>query len=208
MRAEAAGVRYSLKELIKVELPVEMHVKLSVTLTDRLGPEILTVLEIKGQVLHGVRLHVKVPGWLLNLNALLTKKLPKFLSRLNEMSGVRGNMCLVSRSLRRTLKFILKNVIYCITCALRKKIYISKTGRRLADRPREHLRDAEENNTDASKPVARHFNLPNHSHHNMTTCGLFLHHGNTESRKNLKQKFIFQLGTLSRHGINERLSFH
>ena len=50
------------------------------TLTDRLSPEILTVyvLEIKGQVLHRVRLHVKVPGWLLNLNALLTKKLPKF----------------------------------------------------------------------------------------------------------------------------------
>ena len=40
------------------------------------------MLEIKGQVLHRVRLHVKVPGLLLNLNALLTKKLPKFLSRL------------------------------------------------------------------------------------------------------------------------------
>ena len=53
--------------------------KWSVTLTDRLGPEMLTVLEIKGQVLHRVRLHVKVPGLLLfNLNALLTKKLPKF----------------------------------------------------------------------------------------------------------------------------------
>ena len=37
--------------------------KWSVTLTDRLGPEILTVLEIKGQVLHRVRLHVKVPAW-------------------------------------------------------------------------------------------------------------------------------------------------
>ena len=43
--------------------------KWSVTLTDRLGPEMLTVLEIKGQVLHRVRLHVKVPGLLLNLNA-------------------------------------------------------------------------------------------------------------------------------------------
>ena len=52
--------------------------KWSVTLTDRLGPEMLTVLEIKGQVLHRVRLHVKVPGLLLNLNALLTKKLPRF----------------------------------------------------------------------------------------------------------------------------------
>ena len=74
--------------------------KWSVTLTDRLDPEILTVLEIKGQVLHRVRLHVKVPGWLLNLNAR------KFLSRLNEMSGGRENMCLVSGSLRRILKFL------------------------------------------------------------------------------------------------------
>ena len=41
------------------------------------------------------------------------------------------------------------------------------------------------------------FNIPNHSHHNMTICGLSLHHGNTENRKNLEQKFIFQLGTLS-----------
>ena len=80
--------------------------KWSVTLTDRLGPEILTVLEIKGQVLLRVRLHVKVPGRLLDLNVLLTKKLPRFLSRLNEMSGVRENMCLVSGSLRRILKFL------------------------------------------------------------------------------------------------------
>ena len=103
---------------------------------------------------------------------------------------------------------ITTNVIYCITCTLCKKIYIGETGRRLADRFREHLRDAEQNNTDASKPVARHFNLPNHSHKNMTICGLSLHHGNTESRKNLEQKLIFQLGTLSPHGIIERLSFH
>ena len=65
---------------------VAIQVKWSVTLTDRLGHEILTVLEIKD---NRVRLHVKVPGWFLNLNALLTKKLPKFLSRLNEMSGGR-----------------------------------------------------------------------------------------------------------------------
>ena len=80
--------------------------KWSVTLTDPLGPEILTVLKIKGQVLHRVRLHVKVPGWLLNLNALLPKKLSKFLSRLNEMSGGRENMSLVSGSLQRILKFL------------------------------------------------------------------------------------------------------
>ena len=49
---------------------------------------------------------MKVPGWLLNLNVLLTKKLPKFLSHLNEMSGGRENMCLVSGSLQRILKFL------------------------------------------------------------------------------------------------------
>ena len=104
-----------------------------------------------------------------------------------------------NRSVKVTDNFtcISTNVIYCITCALCKKVYIGETGRRLADRFREHLRDAEQNNTDAFKPDARHFNLPNHSHHNMTICGLSLHHGNTESRKNLEQKFIFQLGTLS-----------
>ena len=55
----------------------------------RLGPEMLTVLEIKGQVLHRVRLHVKVPGIRsVKLEcANCSKRLPKFLLRLNEMSG-------------------------------------------------------------------------------------------------------------------------
>ena len=35
----------------------------------------------------------------------------------------------------------------------------------------------------------------------------FLHLGNTESRKNIEQKFIFQTGTLSPCGINERFLF-
>ena len=58
-----------------------------------------------------------------------------------------------------------------------------------------------------SKPVARHFNLPNHTKNHMAVCGLSLHLGNTESRKNIEQKFIFQIGTLSSCGINERFSF-
>jgi len=40
----------------------------------------------------------------------------------------------------------------------------------------------------------------------MTVCDLFLLQGNTESRKNLEQKFIFQVGSLDPHGINERFS--
>ena len=41
---------------------------------------------------------------------------------------------------------------------------------------------------------------------NMAVWGLSLNLGNTESRKNIEQKFIFQIGTLSPCGINER--FH
>ena len=100
------------------------------------------------------------------------------------------------------------NVIYCITCTLCNKLYIGETGRRLGDRFREHLRDVEKNDKDASKPVARHFNLPNHSIKHMAICGLSLHLGTTESRKNLEQKFIFQIGTVNPHGINERFSFN
>ena len=91
------------------------------------------------------------------------------------------------------------NVIYCITCTLCNKLYIGETGKRLADRFREHLRDVEKNDKDASKPVARHFNLPNHSKKHVAICGLSLHLGTTESRKNLKHKLIFTVLTNAFH---------
>ena len=93
------------------------------------------------------------------------------------------------------------NVIYCITCTLCKKLYIGETGRRLGDR----FRDVEKDDKNASKPVARLFNLPNHSKQHMSVCGLSLHQGSTESRKTLEQKFIYQIGTLNPH---ERFSFN
>ena len=49
---------------------------------------------------------------------------------------------------------------------------MGETGRRLGDRFREHLRHVEINDKDASKPVARHFNLSNHSH---TTLWLIMY---------------------------------
>ena len=67
-------------------------------LANRFGPAILVMLEIKRQVLHRVRAHLKLPGWFLELNALQTRKLPMFLSHLNEISGVRGNIRLVSEN--------------------------------------------------------------------------------------------------------------
>ena len=99
-------------------------------------------------------------------------------------------------------------VIYCKTCTLWKKLNIGKTGRRLGDRFREHLRDDEKDDKNASKPAARHLNLPNHSKQHITACGLSLHQGSTESPKTLERKFIFQIGTLNPHGFNERFSLN
>jgi len=80
---------------------------------------------------------------------------------------------------------------------------------RLGDRFREHLRDVEKGVQNASKPVVRHFNLPNHYKQHMAVCGVSLHQRSTESRKTLEQKFIFQIGTLKVNpdGINKRFSF-
>ena len=100
------------------------------------------------------------------------------------------------------------NVIYCITCTLCKKFWIGETGRRQGDRFREHLRDVEKDDKNASKPVPRHFNLPDHSKQHMVVCSLSLHQGRTESRKTVEQKFIFEIGTLNPQGINERFSFN
>ena len=52
------------------------------------------------------------------------------------------------------------------------------------------------------------FNLPNHSKKDVAVCCLSLHLGSSESRKTLEQKFIFQIGTLNHHGINEHFSFN
>ena len=54
---------------------------------DRLVPDNFSTLQMKGHVLHRARAPEKVPGLSLVWNALLTKKLPMFLSRLNEING-------------------------------------------------------------------------------------------------------------------------
>ena len=77
-------------------------------------------------------------------------------------------------------------IINCITYTYCKKLYIGETGRRLGDRFQEHLRDVERNDKDASKPVARHFNLPNHSKQHVAVCGLSPHVGSSEIRKTLE----------------------
>ena len=65
----------------------EVHVKRSVILISRLGPVTLSVLWMKGQVLHLLRVQLKVPGDSSDLSVLLTEKSLMFLLRLNEMSA-------------------------------------------------------------------------------------------------------------------------
>ena len=125
-----------------------------------------------------------------------------FISNANKISGPKRTVPITDH-----FSCISTNLISCITCALYKKVYIGETGRRLGGRFRKQFRDVEINDKDASKPFARHFNLPNHSQKHMAVCGFSLHPGNTESRKNIQQTFIFQIGTLSPCGINERFSF-
>ena len=134
---------------------------------------------------------------------LRCRKTCPFIHNVEEISGPK-------RSIRITDYFTCTsaNFIYRIICTYCEKLYISETGRRLGDRFREHLRNVELNDKDASKHVVRHFNLPNHSKQHMAVCGLPLHLGSSESRKTLEQKFIFQIGTLNPQGINERFSFN
>ena len=84
---------------------VEVQVKWSVILMDRFGPDNFSTLQIKGHLLHRARVHLKVPGLLLVWNALLTKRLPMFLSRLNEISGGCEKILPVSGSFWSNLKF-------------------------------------------------------------------------------------------------------
>ena len=100
-----------------------------------------------------------------------------------------------------------RNVIYCIRCTACNQLYIGEKGRRLGDRFREHLLDVKNNSQDVSKPVARHFNQPGHSHNNMKIFGLSLHQGNTESRKCTEQRLIFKIGCFSQQPIKKFIHF-
>ena len=72
----------------------------------RLGPKILSVFCMKGQVLHRERVFLKFPVWLSDFTALLTSKLPMLLSRLKDTSGGSEIIWLVSGSFCIILKFL------------------------------------------------------------------------------------------------------
>ena len=65
-------------------------------LIDGLCPEILVGFWMKGHGLHPERVHLKVAGWLWDFSALLTRKLPMFLSSLESPIGGSEKVSLVS----------------------------------------------------------------------------------------------------------------
>ena len=84
----------------------EVHVMWWVILMDFLSPDIFSAIWLKGQVLHRAREHMKVPGWSLVCDELLTKKLPMFLSHLNEITESGEKIVPVSESFWGNVKFL------------------------------------------------------------------------------------------------------
>ena len=71
-------------------------------------------------------------------------------------------------------------------------LYIGETGRCLRTRFGEHRHAVKGSNAD--RPVARHFNLGNHSVSDMKIQALCLNSGSNNSRKSHEMCLIFKLG--------------
>jgi hypothetical protein len=99
-----------------------------------------------------------------------------------------------------------RNVIYAIICKKCGKTYIGETGRKLADRFREHLMDVK-NNT--KKPIPDHFNLADHHGvDDMSVTAILACTSNDLRRKSMEYRLIYQFGTLQPAGLNNMHSFN
>ena len=83
--------------------------------------------------------------------------------------------------------------------------YVSVKQYPQGDRIRDHLYDVRKN--DLTKPVSRHFNLPNHSISDFIVFGLSLVSGNNDCRKTKEMRLIHRLGTHNPNGMNERFNY-
>ena len=101
---------------------------------------------------------------------------------------------------------ITDNVVYCLTCdKCPSTVYIGETGRRMADRFREHRRDIINGKNDL--PVPAHFNQPNHTLEDMKVAVLKAGLVNQEYRKKQEMQFIFRQETMAPSGLNQDFSF-
>lgn len=95
---------------------------------------------------------------------------------------------------------ITEGVIYCIICKKCGDLYIGETGRKMADRFREHKYAVKKHGT--TTEVARHFNKKDHSIDDMSVC-ILLKSQNTALRKKTEENLIKRLGSLDPCGMNE-----
>ena len=69
--------------------------------------------------MHRERAHLKVPGFLIVLNALLTRKLPTFLSRLNEICGGCKKNCTSFRIILEYFKVVKDDSFYWVIARMK-----------------------------------------------------------------------------------------
>ena len=101
---------------------------------------------------------------------------------------------------------ITDNEVYCLACTkCPSTVYIGQTGRKLADRFREHRRDIINGRNDL--PVPAHFNQENHTLEDLKVAVLRAGLANQEYRKKKEMRFIFKYGTVSPSGLNQDFSF-
>ena len=101
---------------------------------------------------------------------------------------------------------ITENVVYCLSCSkCPSTVYIEETGRRLADRFREHRRDVINGKNEL--PVPAHFNQTNHILEDMNVAVLKAGLANQENRKKQELWLIFKYGTVCPSGLNQDSSF-
>ena len=92
------------------------------------------------------------------------------------------------------------HLIYCISCSRFDTLYIEETARPLRTRFGEHRRAVCA--SDASQPVARHFNSGSHVVSDMKIREFCPISGSNDSREKHEMCLISKLGTLHPLGIN------
>lgn len=91
-----------------------------------------------------------------------------------------------------------KGLIYGIVCTKCGELYIGETDRMMSERFREHLFSIRHA---VDKPVAHHFNLPDHNIYDVGVFGV-KYASDTYERRRKECKLINHLGTLSPFGMN------
>ena len=100
------------------------------------------------------------------------------------------------------------NLVYCLTCNICGLQYVGQTKRTFHVRLYEHFKDVQ--NKDPTKPLGRHFALPNHSQndHHITShiLAFITKPSNTSAALQMRLKFerewIYRLRTNLPHGLN------